>query len=106
MQDYRLEYMKRLSQRSLAGIDSATYSHFHGFIAKLDHAAEQVQVAIKQAKSMLELRKKQWLAQRQKVKAVEHLKEQQLKKVALLAEKREQKMFDEIATQQFIRRNY
>ena len=72
----------------------------------LDHAAEQVQVAIKQAKSMLELRKKQWLAQRQKVKAVEHLKEQQLKKVALLAEKREQKMFDEIATQQFIRRNY
>ncbi|WDE03978.1 flagellar export protein FliJ [Thalassomonas viridans] len=106
VQDYRLEYMKRLSQRSLSGIDSATYSHFHGFIAKLDHAAEQVQLAIKQAKSMLELRKKQWLAQRQKVKAVEHLKEQQLKKLAVLADKREQKMFDEIATQQFVRRNF
>ena len=37
--DYRLEYMKRLNQRSLEGIDSATYSHFHAFIAKLDNAA-------------------------------------------------------------------
>ena len=36
--DYRLEYMRRLNQRSLEGIDSATYSHFHAFIAKLDNA--------------------------------------------------------------------
>lgn len=104
--DYRLEYMKRLNQRSLQGIDSATYSHFHGFIAKLDYAAEQVQIAIRQAKSLLELRKNQWIAQQRKVKAVDHLKDQQVKKIAMVAAKDEQKMFDEIATQQFIRRNY
>ena len=29
--DFRLEYMKRLNQRSLTGIDSATFTHFHAF---------------------------------------------------------------------------
>ncbi|MEW6983236.1 flagellar export protein FliJ [Colwelliaceae bacterium 6471] len=104
--EYRLEYMKRLEIRALQGIDSATYSHFHGFIAKLDQAAEQVSIAISQAKALVEKSKAAWLLQRQKVQAVETLRSNQLKKLAIIAEKNEQKMFDEIATQQFIRRNY
>ena len=55
--DYRLEYMKRVEKRSLAGIDSATYAHFHAFIQKLDNAGEQVQMAITQAKSLVEQKK-------------------------------------------------
>ncbi len=102
--DYRLEYMKRLSQRSIEGIDSATYSHYHAFIAKLDHAAEQVRIAMIQAKALTEQCKQLWLSQRQKVKAVEHLRDKQVKKIALVEQKNEQKMFDEIATQQYIRR--
>lgn len=102
--DFRLEYMKRVSERSLNGIDSATYSHYHAFIAKLDNASEQVKIAINQAKALLEQRKKQWLAQRRKVQAVEMLRDKQLVKLALIAAKQEQKMFDEIATQRFIRR--
>ncbi len=104
--DFRLEYMKRVSQRSLVGIDSATYGHFHAFIAKLDHAAEQVKIALNQAKSLVAQRKKQWFIQRQKVQAVELLLNKKLKKITLVAAKREQKMFDEIATQQYIRRQY
>jgi flagellar FliJ protein len=102
--DYRLEYMKRLMQRSSEGIDNATLSHFHNFIAKLDNAAEQVQVAANQAKTLAEQSKSYWMTQRQKVKAIEHLREKQLKKVAIIEQKSEQKMFDEIATQQFVRR--
>jgi len=104
--DYRLEYMKRLSQRSMEGIDSATYSHFHAFIAKLDNASEQVEIAIKQAKALVEQSKKQWLAQRQKVKAVEHLRAQKQKVLVKKENKQEQNMFDEIAAQQYIRRQY
>ncbi|SEK48940.1 flagellar FliJ protein [Colwellia chukchiensis] len=104
--DYRLEYMKRLSQRSLAGIDSATYSHFHAFIAKLDNAAEQVKIALQQAESLVATRKKQWLAQRQKIQAVEILRDKKLAELQLAEHKREQKMFDEIATQQFVRRQF
>lgn len=102
--DYRLEYMKRLNQRSLAGIDSATYSHFHAFIAKLDNAAQQVKIALHQAKSLVDTRKKQWLEQRRKIQAVELLRDKKLAALQVAANKQEQKMFDEIATQQFVRR--
>tara|TARA_R110001583_G_scaffold60914_5_gene180612 strand:+ start:47 stop:481 length:435 start_codon:yes stop_codon:yes gene_type:complete len=102
--DYRLEYMKRLNQRSIEGIDSATYSHFHAFIAKLDNAAQQVKVAVHQAKALVATRKKQWLEQRRKIQAVELLRDRKLAELKLAANKQEQKMFDEIATQQFVRR--
>jgi flagellar FliJ protein len=102
--DYRLEYMRRLNQRSLEGIDSATYSHFHAFIAKLDNASQQVKIAVHQAKALVETRKKQWLEQRRKIQAVELLRDKKLAALQLTANKQEQKMFDEIATQQFVRR--
>ena len=102
--DYRLEYMKRLSERANVGVDSATYTHYHGFISKLDYAAEQVRIAMVQAKALAKQSKALWLAQRQKVQAVEHLRAQQLKKQNKIAQKHEQNMFDELATQQFIRR--
>ncbi|GAA0815623.1 flagellar export protein FliJ [Colwellia asteriadis] len=103
--DYRLEYMKRLSQRAEQGLDSATYSHYHAFIAKLDQASSQVEIAMHQAKALAEQSKSLWLKQRQKLKAVQSLQEQRMKKLNLAEQKREQKMFDEIATQQLIRRN-
>ena len=83
--DYRLEYMSRLSQRSVLGIDSATYNHYHAFISKLDYASEQVKIAMQQAVEMLTNKRN----------------------IALMKieNKKEQKMFDEIATQQFFRRN-
>ena len=102
--DYRLEYMKKLNERSMQGIDSATYTHYHAFVKKLDYAGEQVEIAMKQAKALIEQRKKAWLAQRQKVQAVELLKEKALAKIAKKEARKEQLMFDEIATQQFVRR--
>jgi len=104
--DYRLEYMKRLNQRSSAGIDSITFSHFHAFIVKLDNASEQMRIAVEQSKALVIQRKKQWLEQRQKIQAVELLRNKKLKANTLVANKREQMMFDEIATQQFVRRNF
>jgi flagellar FliJ protein len=103
--DYRLEYMKRLSQRAEQGLDSATYSHYHAFIAKLDQASEQVEIAMRQAKALAEQSKSLWFKQRQKVKAVELLREKRLKVLSVAEQRAEQKMFDEIATQQYIRRN-
>lgn len=103
--DYRLEYMKKLDERSQQGIDSATYTHYHAFVKKLDYAGEQVEIAMKQAKALIQQRKTAWLAQRQKVQAVELLKEKLMAKLAKKAARQEQLMFDEIATQQFVRRS-
>jgi len=102
--DYRLEYMKRLNQRSMVGIDSSTYNHYLAFIDKLDYASEQVKIAMNQAKSLASHCKSQWFKQRQKVKAVELLLEKRNQQLSIQAIRTEQKMFDEIATQQYIRR--
>lgn len=102
--EYRLEYMKRLEQRSLAGIDSATYAHFHAFVAKLDQAGEQVKIAMHQSKALVEQKKALWMRQRQKIQAVEVLKDKWDQKQKLKADRKEQAKFDEIATQQFVRK--
>lgn len=102
--DYRLEYMKRLSQRSSIGLDSATYTHYHAFINKLDYASEQVKVAMQQAKALVKQSKSLWLKQREKVQAVEMLVKKRGIALASIEIKKEQAMFDEIATQQFLRR--
>lgn len=102
--DYRLEYMKRLSQRSGVGLDSATYNHYHAFIKKLDYASEQVKIAMQQAKALVEQSKTLWLKQKQKVQAVEMLAKKRSLTLAKVENKKEQAMFDEIATQQFLRR--
>lgn len=102
--DYRLEYMKRLNEQGGEGIDSATYRQFHAFLLKLDHASEQVRIGMYQAKALVKKNKALWLQQRQKVKAVELLQKKKAKAMEAIANKREQNMFDEIATQQFFRR--
>lgn len=102
--DYRLEYMSRLSQRSMSGLDSATYNHYHAFISKLDYASEQVKIAMHQAKALVAQNKQLWLKQRQKVQAVEMLANKRSLSLAKIADKKEQDMFDEISTQQFLRR--
>jgi len=104
--EFRLEYMKRLNQRSIEGVDSTTYTHFHSFVAKLDHAADQVKIAIRQSKALVEQNKKLWIEQQRKVQAVEILKEKLTLKLQLKANKQEQNMFDEIGTQQFIRKQF
>lgn len=102
--DFRLEYMRRLNQRSIEGIDSSTYRHFHAFVTKLDNAAEQVEIAIRQAKALVEKRKQEWFEQRRKVQAVEHLLLQRQTLQRQKSDKLEQAMLDEIALQQFVRK--
>lgn len=104
--DYRLEYMSRLNERSVLGLDSVTYNHYHAFISKLDYASEQVKIAMHQAKALVAQNKNVWLKQRQKVQAVEMLSDKRALALEKIANKKEQSMFDEIATQQFLRRKY
>jgi len=103
--DYRFEYMKRLYERSLAGIESSTYSHYHAFVSKLDNAAEQVRVALQQSEALMQQRKQQWFEQRRKVEAVEILLAKKQSQLVDKENRKEQRMFDEIATQQFVRRH-
>jgi flagellar FliJ protein len=102
--NYRLEYMKQLSARSIKGIDSMTYNHYLAFVSKLDNAAAQVKIAMNQAQVLTEHSKKLWLDQKKKVQVVEILIAKRHKKIALRDQQREQKLFDEMASQQFQRK--
>lgn len=101
--DYRLEYMKQLSQKGETGVGSNTFRHYHNFLAKLDQVAKQQMQAIESSRKVVEQRKNQWLAQRQKVQSIEMLIDKNRQKMQLKIDREEQKMYDEIASQKYIR---
>ena len=59
---------------------------------------------MQQAKALVEQSKSLWFKQKQKVQAVEMLANKRNLELVKIENKKEQSMFDEIATQQFIRR--
>lgn len=102
--DYRTDYIVQSQQQGSVGLESRQYSQFIRFIAKLDQALEQQATAIQQAQSVVEQRREQWLAMQKKRKAIEYLLEQEQLQQARKADRAEQVLLDEVATQQFVRR--
>lgn len=102
--DYRIEYVQQTQQRGQQGMESRNFNQYLNFIGKLDAALTQQQLYVQQAKTTSEQRLQQLLAMQKKRKALEILIERELTDQQRKADKQEQKMLDEIATQQFFRR--
>jgi flagellar protein FliJ len=102
--DYRIEYVQQTQQRGQQGMESRNFNQYLNFIGKLDAALTQQQQYVQQAKTTSEQRLQQLLAMQKKRKALEILIERELTEQQRKADKQEQKMLDEIATQQFFRR--
>jgi len=102
--DYRIEYVQQTQSRGQEGMASRQFNQYLNFIGKLDAALTAQQQYVQQAKANAEQRLAQLLAMQKKRKAMEILIERELTEVQRKADKQEQKMLDEIATQQFFRR--
>ncbi|MDP4528230.1 flagellar export protein FliJ [Alkalimonas delamerensis] len=102
--DYRTEYIQQSQQQGSSGLQSRQYNQFVNFIAKLDQALEQQARQVSQAQAVMEQRRQQWLAMQKKRKAMEYLLEQQRQQALTKAARAEQQMQDEVAMQQFVRR--
>ncbi|MEE2000044.1 flagellar export protein FliJ [Alkalimonas sp. MEB108] len=102
--DYRTDYIQQSQQQGSMGLQSRQYNQFVSFIAKLDLALQQQAQQIQQAKAVLEQRRQQWLAMQKKRKALEYLLEQQKQHAMKKAARTEQLLQDEVAMQQFVRR--
>ncbi len=100
LERYRLDYLHSIRSKAQQGIDAMTMSQHHQFVAKLDKACEQQVQLINQAVLVADQRKKQWLDQQQKLKAIKTLIDIKLKKESVKQAKIEQKMFDEFACRQ------
>jgi flagellar FliJ protein len=102
--DYRIEYVQQTQSRGQEGMASRQFNQYLNFIGKLDAALTAQQQYVQQAKASAEQRLQQLLAMQKKRKAMEILIERELAEIQRKADKQEQKMLDEIATQQFFRR--
>lgn len=101
--NYRTDYIRQSQQRGMQGVQSRQFNQYLAFITKLDQALEQQNMQVQQAKKVAETRRVNWILMQRKRKAIDLLIEKELEKIAIKAQKQEQKMLDEIATQQFFR---
>lgn len=101
---YRTDYIRQSQQRGMQGVASRQFNQYLGFITKLDQALTQQQIQVQQAERVAEMRKNAFLLMQKKRKAIDLLIEKELLALNVKAQKLEQKLLDEIATQQFFRR--
>ncbi|MGQ8366385.1 flagellar export protein FliJ [Glaciecola sp. 1036] len=103
LENYRLEYLKQIKQKVNQGVGAKTLIQHQNFVAKLDKACQQQINIINQGVMAENQRKQQWLLQQKKTKAVEALIQKRRIQAQMLEQKKEQKLFDEIASQRFHR---
>ncbi|MGB3724493.1 MAG: flagellar export protein FliJ [Glaciecola sp.] len=104
LERYRLDYLHAIRQKAKQGVDALAINQHHQFVGKLDKACEQQVQIINNAVLVVDQRKRQWMTQQQKHKAILHLIEKKEKALTLVEAKREQLMFDEIALQRAFRK--
>lgn len=102
--DYRTDYIRQTQQRGAEGVQSRQFNQYLNFITKLDQALEQQNLQIQQAQRVVDMRRTTWLAMQKKRKAIELLIDKELAASQQRQNRLEQKLLDEIATQQFFRR--
>lgn len=105
LNNYRLDYMKQMQSQQGQAISASHYHQFHRFIRQIDDAIAQQHRVVADGEKQKEYRQHHLLEKQKKRKAVELLLASKAKKRDALELKREQKMTDEFASQQFYRRH-
>jgi len=105
LQDYRLDYMKQMEQQQGQQISASYYHQFHQFVRQVDNAIVQQVNTVQEALTQQQHRQRHWQEKQQKRKAVELLLAKKAEAAQLAEQRREQKMVDEFASQQFYRKS-
>lgn len=104
LNNYRLDYMKQMDDQVGKNISASQYHQFHRFIKQIDQAITQQLGVVKEADVQRGYRQQHWMEKQQRRKAVELLLASKAQKALAVENKREQKMTDEFASQQFYRK--
>ena len=105
LEQYRLDYLRLIQQKGQLGVEMKELHQHQTFVGKLDRACEQQIQFISQATLVADQRKRQWLEQQKRRKAIELLIANKTAQHALIEARQEQDMYDEIALQKYSRRN-
>lgn len=104
LNDFRLEYTQQLHLKAQNGLQTSGFNQYQAFIKKIEEAIKQQASTVMTAQQVVEQRKKIWLAQQVKAKAIEMLMNKRALEKQVRLNKAEQVMLDEFATNQFMRR--
>lgn len=105
LERYRLDYLHTIRLKAQQGVAALAMNQHHQFVGKLDKACEQQVQIINNAVLVVDQRKRQWLAQQQKRKAILHLIALKEKDIKIKEAKLEQKVFDELAISRSARKS-
>ncbi len=97
LEGFRQEYQARLAATSAGGMHIQLMRDYQAFLAKIEHAIRHQATVVEEAHARWEKAHREWLVERQKVKAYEALAQRHHKRVMLWAERLEQRLTDEHA---------
>ena len=101
LSQYQRNYSEDFQKRGRAGLTANQFSHFQGFINKLEVAQEQQVDGLHSARQQLEQSRTSWMAVRARKQAIETLLEREAKRQQKESDKKEQKMLDELTLHRF-----
>ena len=106
LENYRLEYFRKIQQRGASeGLEAVSFNQHQGFITKLDKACEQQRQVIHNAVKVVEQRRAALTVREQKLRAVEILITKQQQVAQAKEAKQEQALMDEVALQRHLRQS-
>lgn len=105
LNQYRQEYTDRFSESARIGITPGALANYQAFLAKIDEAIAHQQRVLDQSKQATVTGQQQWLAHRNRVKAIDSLAQRHVQILQAKDAKRDQKQTDELSTRQFLARN-
>ncbi|MGL5334619.1 MAG: flagellar export protein FliJ [Enterovibrio sp.] len=104
LENYRLEYVKQLTERGLQGLSASNYGHINRFVTHLDELLSKQRQAAEKFEQNVERSRASWQSSREKRHSLEWLLEKRRSEAQLIAAKREQRLHDEFACIAFNRR--
>ncbi|ART83378.1 flagellar export protein FliJ [Oceanisphaera profunda] len=101
LSEYQRNYSEEFQNRGREGLSANQFSHFQGFINKLEVAQEQQQDGLKNAREQMEKSRTAWMAVRARKQAIETLLEREAERKQIESNRQEQKMLDNLAIYRF-----
>ena len=90
LQQYRLDYVRQIQATGKGGVAAKAYHQHLSFVGKLDKACQQQMNVISQASLVAEQRKRAWLEQQKRRKAVDMLIDKKAQEAQRIEARREQ----------------
>lgn len=96
LSDYRHDYASKA--QGIAGIHSAHWKDYQGFLSRLDNAVRSQQRIVQDCEQALETHRRRWLVKRQRLESLERVRERFEQEERVEADRREQRRLDDLTT--------